>query len=58
MKLFVVVDANSVYTELDGTTGYSSSIEISAGRPAEACAKAREAGFSGLLFAAPKNGEE
>lgn len=52
MNRFVVIDANSSYwDETEGCFEYSVSQIVEANSKAEACAKAREAGFDGLLFA-------
>lgn len=52
--LYAVVDANSVYENAEtGEQDYARATVVMAGSPAEACAKAREQGFGGLLFAAP-----
>jgi len=52
MNRFVVIAANSAYwNETRGCFMYSVSQIVEADSPAEACTKAREAGFDGRLFA-------
>lgn len=52
MNRFAVIDANSAYwNETMGCFAYSVSQVVEADSPAEACAKARESGLDGLLFA-------
>ena len=54
MLKYAVVDANSVYENAEtGEQDYARATVVMAGSPAEACAKALEQGFDGLLFAAP-----
>ena len=54
MLKYAVVDANSGYEDSEtGEQDYARATVVMAGSPAEACAKAREQGFGGLLFAAP-----
>ncbi|MBK8117527.1 MAG: hypothetical protein IPK44_24890 [Candidatus Accumulibacter sp.] len=50
-KVFAVIDANSAYWTPEGDSDYERATFVMAGSPAEACAKAREAGFDGLLVA-------
>ena len=50
-KVFGVIDANSAYWTTEGEADYERATFVMAGSPAEACAKARENGFDGLLVA-------
>lgn len=50
-KVFGVIDANSAYWTPEGNTDYERATFVIAGSAAEACAKARENGFDGLLVA-------
>lgn len=49
---FFVTDANSSFLDENGDQDFGRWVEVTAGSPAEACAKAREEGFDGMLFAA------
>ena len=54
-KTFAVIDANSAYWTPEGETEYERATFVQAGSPAEACAKAREEGFDGLLIASQQD---
>ena len=57
IKNFAVIDANSAYWTTEGDADYERATFVMAGSPAEACSKAREAGFDGLLIACQQPAE-